>query len=207
MERQYGEKGDVAWGNQIRSYVFQPYQMVKDHRTGEKTSNVQAVMDGDIDLFIQAKLRGQKRKQERPRDRRLIDSRGKTIYKAADAPASINGCLSILILIGLAVGWLAGARSLALVFDRIHTGSIDSIPVRALGLEEIGTGRLRINRLWMDLACPNDRPFSVEFGIDRQREVKVQSANRAVVLGRIEEAFGDLRPSGGIGRVFRPIGA
>jgi peptide chain release factor 2 len=60
MDRQYGEKGDVAWGSQIRSYVFQPYQMVKDHRTGAETSNVQGVMDGDIDLFIQAKLRGQK---------------------------------------------------------------------------------------------------------------------------------------------------
>jgi peptide chain release factor 2 len=59
IDRQYGEKGDVAWGSQIRSYVFQPYQMVKDHRTGAETSNVQAVMDGDIDSFIQAKLRGQ----------------------------------------------------------------------------------------------------------------------------------------------------
>jgi len=60
MDRQYGEKGDVAWGSQIRSYVFQPYQMVKDHRTGAETSNVQAVMDGDLDMFIQAKLRGQR---------------------------------------------------------------------------------------------------------------------------------------------------
>ncbi|TLD72321.1 peptide chain release factor 2 [Phragmitibacter flavus] len=60
MERQYGEKGDVAWGNQIRSYVFQPYQMVKDHRTGEKTGNVSGVMDGDLDDFIEAKLRGKK---------------------------------------------------------------------------------------------------------------------------------------------------
>jgi len=60
IDRQYGEKGDIAWGSQIRSYVFQPYQMVKDHRTGAETSNVQAVMDGDIDVFIQAKLRGQK---------------------------------------------------------------------------------------------------------------------------------------------------
>jgi peptide chain release factor 2 len=58
IERQYGEKGDVAWGSQIRSYVFQPYQMVKDHRTGVETSNVQAVMDGEIDPFIHGKLRG-----------------------------------------------------------------------------------------------------------------------------------------------------
>lgn len=58
LDRQYGEKGDIAWGNQIRSYVFQPYQMVKDHRTGVETSNVQVVMDGDIDAFMQGKLRG-----------------------------------------------------------------------------------------------------------------------------------------------------
>ena len=58
IERQYGEKGDIAWGNQIRSYVFQPYQMIKDHRTGVETSNIQGVMDGGIDAFIQGKLRG-----------------------------------------------------------------------------------------------------------------------------------------------------
>jgi peptide chain release factor 2 len=58
LDRQYGEKGDIAWGSQIRSYVFQPYQMVKDHRTGVETSNVQAVMDGAIDAFIEGKLRG-----------------------------------------------------------------------------------------------------------------------------------------------------
>ncbi len=58
VDRQYGEKGDIAWGNQIRSYVFQPYQMVKDLRTGVQTSDVQGVMDGDIVAFIEGKLRG-----------------------------------------------------------------------------------------------------------------------------------------------------
>lgn len=57
MERFYGEKGSVSWGNQIRSYVFQPYRMVKDLRTGIQTSNVQAVMDGDLDDFVNGWLR------------------------------------------------------------------------------------------------------------------------------------------------------
>jgi peptide chain release factor 2 len=57
MERFYGEKGSISWGNQIRSYVFQPYRMVKDLRTGVETSNVQGVMDGDLDPFVNAWLR------------------------------------------------------------------------------------------------------------------------------------------------------
>ena len=50
------EKKDIGWGSQIRSYVFHPYNMVKDHRTKEETSNTQAVMDGEIDRFIQMYL-------------------------------------------------------------------------------------------------------------------------------------------------------
>lgn len=52
-----GEQQEIAWGSQIRSYVFHPYSLVKDHRTGEEVGNVQAVMDGDIDVFISAYLK------------------------------------------------------------------------------------------------------------------------------------------------------
>ena len=52
-----GEVKDNAWGSQIRSYVFHPYNMVKDHRTSAETGNVQAVMDGGIDMFINAYLK------------------------------------------------------------------------------------------------------------------------------------------------------
>jgi peptide chain release factor 2 len=50
-------KKEIAWGNQIRSYVFQPYSLVKDHRTAHETGNVQAVMDGNLDQFVEAYLR------------------------------------------------------------------------------------------------------------------------------------------------------
>jgi peptide chain release factor 2 len=52
-----GEQKEIGWGSQIRSYVFHPYSMVKDHRTSAESGNVQAVMDGDLDQFIDAYLR------------------------------------------------------------------------------------------------------------------------------------------------------
>ncbi len=57
LKAKYGEKKEVAWGSQIRSYVFHPYTLVKDHRTSVETSNGQLVMDGELDEFIQAYLK------------------------------------------------------------------------------------------------------------------------------------------------------
>ena len=55
-EKQEGNKKSISWGSQIRSYILQPYQLVKDHRSGLESSNVQGVLDGDIDSFIRANL-------------------------------------------------------------------------------------------------------------------------------------------------------
>ncbi len=64
LMKEYGEKNDIAWGSQIRSYVMHPYSMVKDHRTQVETSNVTAVMDGDIDRFIEEFLKMRKVRSE-----------------------------------------------------------------------------------------------------------------------------------------------
>ncbi|MBI3297772.1 MAG: peptide chain release factor 2 [Elusimicrobia bacterium] len=56
LEKHYDAKGDIAWGSQIRSYVFMPYQLVKDMRTGHESSQITSVMDGDLDSFIQEYL-------------------------------------------------------------------------------------------------------------------------------------------------------
>lgn len=75
LEKFYGAKGEIAWGNQIRSYVLQPYTLVKDHRSGYETGNVQAVLDGEIHPFIDAYLRMAARK-------------GRPQEHGADAPES-----------------------------------------------------------------------------------------------------------------------
>ena len=56
QEKREGEKMEIGWGSQIRSYVLQPYRMVKDHRTGHEVGNADGVLDGDLDGFIEAYL-------------------------------------------------------------------------------------------------------------------------------------------------------
>jgi peptide chain release factor 2 len=64
MARLRGEHVEAGWGNQIRSYVLQPYTMVKDLRTGVETSNPTAVLDGDLDAFIEGYLRSRVGEQD-----------------------------------------------------------------------------------------------------------------------------------------------
>src|SRR5262245_15195931 len=67
VEQAYDSKGEVAWGNQIRNYVLQPYTMVKDVRLGVETSQVSQVLDGDLDQFMQAYLRQKAERQDKKR--------------------------------------------------------------------------------------------------------------------------------------------
>jgi len=68
VEKQYDEKGEVAWGYQIRNYVMQPYTMVKDVRTEVQTPQVERVLDGDLDQFMEAYLRDKAKKANRKKD-------------------------------------------------------------------------------------------------------------------------------------------
>ena len=64
LERLSGDKQDVAFGNQIRTYTLNPYQLVKDERTRYETGNVQAVLDGDVDAFIESYLQWRRQQAE-----------------------------------------------------------------------------------------------------------------------------------------------
>jgi peptide chain release factor 2 len=67
VEKLYDEKGEVAWGYQIRNYVLQPYTLVKDVRTGVETAQVQNVLDGDLDAFLEAYLRYKTEREHKKR--------------------------------------------------------------------------------------------------------------------------------------------
>ncbi len=73
LEKFYGDKGEIAWGRQIRSYVLQPYTLVKDHRSGFEVGNAQSVLEGNIDVFIEAFLKYKKTGKRFGDDKELVD--------------------------------------------------------------------------------------------------------------------------------------
>jgi len=72
IEKKYDEKGEVAWGYQIRNYVLHPYTLVKDNRTGVETSQVQRVLDGELDEFLEAYLRQKIEQEHRKTDHATV---------------------------------------------------------------------------------------------------------------------------------------
>ena len=88
-------KTDIGWGHQIRSYVLQPYQMVKDLRTGVETGNTGAVLDGDIDRFLAAALAAAHRRRRRDRHRRLMRCCGGATPPGKSAGPPFAGRISL----------------------------------------------------------------------------------------------------------------
>ena len=82
LDQLSGDRTDNAWGNQIRSYVLAPYQLVKDLRSNEETGNVEAVLDGDLDDFIEAELRRRAESAPRPADR--VDAASRREVRGAE---------------------------------------------------------------------------------------------------------------------------
>ena len=74
-----GKKKEIAWGSQIRSYVFHPYQMIKDHRTEVESGNTQAIMNGEINIFIEAYLKSKKINEQAPKVKGIVESDKKKV--------------------------------------------------------------------------------------------------------------------------------
>src|SRR5262245_10926552 len=109
----------------------------------------------------------------------------------------LKSCLAISVLFAFFVGWIAGARSLALLLDRVHTVPIDSQPVTELGLVEIDRQRLHINQEWMSLLDPDDHPLPMEMKIDPAHQLAVQIGHRKISLGQVDSLGRILRPAVG----------
>jgi hypothetical protein len=108
----------------------------------------------------------------------------------------LQSALGITCLGLLLIAWVAGARSLSLLLDRLHTVEIVSQPIVQLGVEDTNRGMLQVNDLPMSTAMPDYSPYPMEMKVDPDRRFVVQSANHAIALGRVDDSLGEGRGPG-----------
>lgn len=105
----------------------------------------------------------------------------------------LRSAIGIFALGALLIGWVAGARSISMLLDRVHTVEIDSRPVEQLGVEDANRGMLRVNDLPMSTATPDYSPYPMEMTLDSKQQFVVETANHAIALGRVDDSLGGVR--------------
>lgn len=104
--------------------------------------------------------------------------------------------LGITCLGALFVAWVAGARPLSMMLDRLHTVEIESQAITRLGVADAERGLLQVNELPMSTATPEYSPYPMEMKLDPARQFVVQKLGHAIVLGRVDESLGVNPPAG-----------
>jgi hypothetical protein len=107
-----------------------------------------------------------------------------------------KGAIAIACFGAVLIVWIAGARPLSMLLDRMHTMEIDSQPITRLGIEDASGGMLRIDDLPMSTATPEYRPYPMEMKVDGARQFVIRSAGHSISLGRRDDSLGeDRRPA------------
>ena len=133
---------------------------------------------------------------------REVDSSQRTTYTSAMRSVLLRSAIGSVSLLALLIAWMAGARSLSMLLDRLHTVVIDSQPIRRLGVDDADRGTLQVNGLSMSTARPDNGPYPLEMKVDPKRQFVVAAANHAIVLGAVDESSG-LRPQPADKAIFK----
>ncbi len=108
----------------------------------------------------------------------------------------VKSVLVVVCLLGLLIGWVAGARSLSLMLDRLHTVVLEVQPIARFGVADTERGLLQVNDLSLSTATPEHSPYPMEMKVDPLRQFVVQTGNHAIALGRVDQSLGIKPPSG-----------
>ncbi len=108
-------------------------------------------------------------------------------------PLLLRMVIGIACLGALLVAWVAGARSLSMWLDRLHTVEIAAQPIMRLGVEDANRGMLQVNDLPMSAAKPDYSPYPMEMKVNLERQFVVETANQAIALGRVDASLGGSR--------------